>query len=76
MLFNDGKPPFFHRYSINSVAVDFEEHESFPDPNILIQHNEKLRIEEEERNKFQIQTKKKIDSEVAENLIDNKDKFM
>ena len=76
MLFNDGKPPFFHRYSINSSAVDFQEWESFPDPNIQIEHNRQLKKEENERKKFQIDTKIKLDQDVKQNLIENKDKFL
>ena len=51
VVFNDGKPPHFLRFNINSASVNFIEKEWFPDPNIKKRELEAINKEIEEKEK-------------------------
>ena len=61
LVFNDGLPPFFTRYAVNSASVRFVDKEWFEDPNIQRNLRKKEAELEELASKVTLKNKMEFD---------------
>ena len=66
LLFTDGLPPYFTRFAINSVSIQFVEKEFYEDPNFKIEQRKKE--EELERLAAKKTLKNKMEFDMEEYL--------